>query len=229
MKKLFFMSLLWSGLLWLHCSQPNQPVDRTVPAPPDMIFMSGPVSVQAPAEIGQKADEVNLWFQFVTRMLHGVEGVEPGTNGNIFQWELALDDGDVHRHIKAVRRSDKSVDWTVVWNGQAKDGTIYNNRTIIIGKAGLNNLSQTWTFYDIINGHEAHKISWQKDNSGDIGLVYGFPLTEAEWRLANRTDDSGTFEYLLQSVRQFYAEWAANGSGSYIDYRSGEVQTGYWD
>ncbi len=162
-------------------------------------------------------------------MLAGVETIAPEVNANVFQWELPLGEGTIMRLIKAVRRSDKSVDWTVRWDGQADDGTIYNDRTILIGKAGKNNRSQSWAFYDIISGVETNKITWQKDNAGNISMVYYFPLIKGEWRLVNRTDRSGSYEFYLNNIKQFTAEWAADGSGQFQDFRGEQPTNGQWD
>lgn len=227
MKKFFPIILLLSGILIFNCSQATK-VEEESPQPPEMIVFNGPASGSAPAEIAQKASEVNQWFVFIASLLEGVASETPAVNGNIYRWELDYSLGDVQRLIKAVRRSDKSVDWTVELNGVAGDGTVYNFRTMVIGKAGKNNRSQNWTLFDLATGVETFRMAWSRDDSGNLTLTYTFLVTGDTWQLINRVDRSGSYQFHQQSMLLYDASWLGSGAGSYTDYRSGFAQTGSW-
>jgi hypothetical protein len=226
-KKFFPIVLLLSGIIIFNCSQATK-VEEDPPQPPEMITFSGASSTAAPAEIAQKASEVNQWFVFIAALLEGVQSETPAINGNIYRWELDYAYGDVKRLIKAVRRSDKSVDWTVQLDGVAGDGTIYNSRTLVIGKAGKNNQSQNWTLFDLATGVETFRMAWSRDNTGNLTLTYTFLVTGTTWQMANKLDHSGSYQFHQQSVLLYDANWLTNGAGSYTDYRSGFAQTGNW-
>ena len=228
MKKFVLLHLILFGVLLLRCSQPTQP-EYLPPQPPEMISLTGPGSANAPAEIGQKANEVNQWFQYIASLLTGIESETPANQSNVYQWELALDSTEVVRQIKAVRRSDKSVDWTVRLNGMAEDGTLYNNRTVVIGKSGINNTSQSWTLFDLISGEETVKIVWQQDATGTVSLSYILSTLVCEWKMINRIDNSGSYQYILLGVEQFIAQWLASGAGTFIDSSSGVPLSGSWN
>ncbi len=217
------MKRVWVGLVvvlalaGLRCSEPSSP-EAGVPEPPVMIAVSGPASVNAPPQIAQKAGEVLTYFNFVQTTLGDLSGDAPAVNSNIYTWEIPAGSGTIVKKIKAVRRSDGSVDWTVVLNGQTADSTRYNDRQLFIGKAAEDNRSQAWTFYDLLTGDITHKISWSRDKNGTLMLDDTFSAMQAVWRLVNSRDGSGSYSYTLAGVAQFSATWRADGSGSYTDF-----------
>lgn len=229
MKRNFLIYFIIAGFIFVCCTEQPTKTEDQPPLAPTMIAMEGPGSANAPAAIGQKADEVNAWFVYISNLLLGIEASKPSVNSNIYQWELAYGNGSVMRQIKVVRRSDKSIDWTVVLDGTADDGTVYVKRTVVIGKAGDNNNSQSWTLYDLSSGDESMRIVWQKDNSGTIDLSYHISAIAAEWAIVNRADDSGSYRYIFEGNQQFIANWLANGSGTFFDYTGGIVHSGSWN
>ncbi len=217
MKREWIVAAVGLVLAGLRCSDPVKP-EVSVPEPPVMIAVSGPASVNAPPQIAQKAGEILTYFTFVQATLGDLSGSDPAVNSNIYNWEIPTGNGTIVKKIKAVRRSDGSVDWSVVLNGQLADSTRYNDRQLFVGKAAGNNSSQSWTFYDLHSGAITHKISWNRDKNGTLQIDDTFTALNAVWHLANARDGSGSYSYTLGGVKQFTASWLADGSGSYIDY-----------
>jgi len=218
MRKGLFGLVLGLSLLGIQCSEPTKS-EEEIPEAPAMIVLSGPSSVNAPPQIAQKADEVNFYFNSVADLLDDLAAATPAINSNIYTWEIALGNGSVKKQIKAVRRSDKSIDWTAVLNGEAVDGTLYSDRKLFTGKSAAGNTAQTWTFYELVSGGITHKIAWSKDSkNGVVQLDDTFAATDALWHLTNARDSSGSFRYTLAGKLQFEAAWKADGSGLYIDH-----------
>ena len=210
----------------LRCSDPAKP-EASVPEPPAMAAVSGPASVNAPPQIAQKAGEILTYFNFVQTTLGDLSGSDPAVNSNIYLWEIPTGSGTIVKKIKAVRRSDGSVDWTVVLNGQLADSTRYNDRQLFIGKAAEDNRSQSWTFYDLLTGAITHKISWNRDKNGALQLDDTFAALNAVWHLDNARDGSGSYSFTLGGVKQFTATWRGDGSGSFVDHTSaGAAESG---
>lgn len=200
-----------------RCSEPTRP-EEEIPEAPAMIVISGPISTNAPPQIAQKAWEINSYFDFIHTILSDFGSIVPAINGNIYLWDVPFGSGTVLKQIKAVRRSDKSVDWTAVLNGNSVDGTVYANSILFIGKASRNNRSQAWTFYDLRTGEITHKIAWGKGNDEIIQLDISYEKDKTSWHLANAKDGSGSYRYTIAGALQFTASWRTNGSGSFRDY-----------
>ncbi len=218
MHKGLFGLALGLVLLGIQCSEPTKS-EVKIPEAPAMIDLQGPSSPDAPPQIGQKADEVNFYFDSVTGLLADLDKTDPAVNSNIYTWEIPLGNGTVDKQIKAVRRSDQSVDWSVALNGEAADGTLYSDRKLFVGKSSGDDNTQSWTFYDLGSGQVTHKISLSKDKkTGVIKLDDTFAATNGVWHLVNAVDASGSYAYTLAGALQFEAAWKADGSGSYIDH-----------
>jgi hypothetical protein len=217
MRKVVVGLVVGLSLLGSQCSEPTKSQEKT-PEAPVMIVISGPLSPNAPPQIAQKAWEINRYFDFISTMLNDFSDATPAVNGNIYTWEIPFGTGTIMKKIKAVRRSDDSIDWTVVLNGQADDSTLYSNRTLFIGKSAEDNSLQSWTFYDLLSGEVTHKIAWKKDKNKAVQLDDSFAAMNALWHMVNRSDGSGTFSYTLALKSQFAATWQADGSGAFTDY-----------
>jgi hypothetical protein len=216
MQKMLAGVVVTLGLLGFRCSDEPTRTEEKVPEAPAMITLNGPLSPNAPPQIAQKALEVDGYFDFVSATLDDLEGKDPAINSNIYTWEISLGSGSVVKKIKAVRRSDASIDWTAVLNGTAADSTIYSDRTLFIGKAA--STLQSWTFFDLLSGAASHKISWSKDKNGTIQLDDSITATGELWQLTNKSSGAGSYSYKSGSVLKFSATWSADGSGSYHDY-----------
>ncbi|HOT98125.1 MAG TPA: hypothetical protein PLN61_09345 [bacterium] len=213
-------------LLGIQCSEPTKSEEK-IPEAPAMIVLRGPASVNAPPQIGQKADEINFYFNSVTGLLADLGKTAPAINSNIYSWEVPLGNGTITKQIKAVRRSDQSVDWAAVLNGVAADGTLYSDRKLFVGKSAGDNSAQSWTFYDLVSGGITHKIAWSKNKNGVILLDDTFAATDGLWHLTNARDFSGSYRYTLAGKLQFEAVWKADGSGSYIDHTLSDTTTAW--
>ncbi len=220
--------LLVCGLVLFHCSEPTE-TETKPPSPPAMVVVAGPRSANAPAEIMQKANEITNYFTFISTTLQDISGVTPESNGNIYNWQVAIDAGTMIMKVKAVRRSDQSVDWTVIFDGLASDSTLYVNRTIFIGKVGAKNRSQSWTFYDIFSGAVTQKISWIMDGDNHLTVHLSMEAIKAVWQIVNRADYSGLYRFEQDGTERFVAQWISDGSGTYTDKTGSVPQTGTWD
>ena len=220
--------LLVCGLAMIRCSEPTKS-ENTPPAPPAMKVIAAPASANAPAEIRQKANEINNYFAFISATLDDVAGVTPSVNGNIYTWEVTMDSGTMLMKVKAVRRSDQSVDWTVIIDGQADDSTLYVNRTLFIGKAGAGNRSQSWTFYDVFSGGITHKIVWEIDKNNTLTVRLALEAIKALWEIINRVDFSGSYRFEQDAIERYTAQWSSNGAGGFMDHASTPPQSGSWE
>jgi hypothetical protein len=205
------------GLLGSRCSEPTK-TEEPIPEAPAIIVVAGPTSVNAPPQISQKAWELNSYFTSILNLLGDLGNTNPEINGNIYTWEIAFGSGTVMKSVKAVRRSDKSIDWTVTLNGQSEDSTLYSDRKVFIGKSAADNSSQSWSFYDLLTGDITHKIAWSKDKNGTLQLDDTYATMNAVWHLTNATDGTGSYRYTVAGTTRFEAAWRTNGSGTFTDY-----------
>lgn len=216
MQKVLVGVLVAVGLLGIRCSEDPARSEEEVPKAPAMITVNGPLSPNAPPQIAQKALEVNGYFNFVATTLTGIGGMEPAINGNIYTWQVPIGSGTVVQKIKAVRRSDGSIDWTVMLDGRAADSTVYIDRTLFIGKSASS--LQSWTFFDLLSGNTSHKIAWSRDKSGTVQLEDTFAQTGELWQMGNSANGSGSYSYKVAGTLKFSATWRSDGAGSYRDY-----------
>lgn len=154
------------------------------------------------------------------------------------QWRWSIQSGTLTVIFQAQKNTDGSYVWQYIFNGTEGTNT-YNNFVVWQGTISADGKSGEWLIYDedtqLLSNYYTYQTNaqgvktgiWETKNSQGTATIQKIVLV-------NNPDGTGSTDvyelYNSVLVKVEHIEWAANGSGSWIEYTSAGVESnsGSW-
>jgi hypothetical protein len=208
---------LWCCFCFACGKEPTSPAAKP-PQPPTLIAVAGPASAAAPAEIASFIQFIVASLRSTCNYLQDASQLTAQVDANVYTWSSSA--GGLRLKLKAVQRSEDSVTWSAVLDGQADDGSLYTEWTIFL--AVIRSLQQEWYLYEANSQNLVLKVQ-AVSNKDIVTYTVALPVMGETAVIINYSDKSGSYTRYLGAVKVYEASWLANGSGEYKQWSNAGV------
>lgn len=227
-------------MIFIGCSKkeesPTSTTTGTAPVIPTVTFTGPSKTNTDPTYHAQAAAGYALAMSSVFAPVQAFALMPAQQSGN--QWRWTMTDGQLTIIFQSQKNSDGSYGWQYIFNGTEGTNT-YNNFIVWQGTVSADGKSGEWLIYDEDTQKLSNSFTYQTNAQGvktgtwetknDQGTA-----TIQRIILVNNPDGSGYCDvyelYNSTLVKVEHIEWAANGSGSWVEYNSAGQQrdSGSW-
>ncbi len=225
MKRLLAVLLIAGLIFALGCSKDSTKPEENPPEVPQNLEESV-VSVPetAPLEVQAFAGYVNVFryqFHVYNSLFTAATGQEPKYEDGKWVWTYSAPQGNLTITVKAQTLDNGDQKWEIYFSGtftgpdtvltvtnwKAAEGTISAD-----GKRG------EWTVYEYNSTEVAAHYSWTTADDGTVTATLESDIYK--YVVINRPDGSGSVKVYENDTLVFEANWNADGSGQWTNYKN---------
>lgn len=181
-----------------------------------------------------EAKSLSATMNFQVAFAESFQTGQAKQNGSTWSWTYHSSTSSFTATWSAVKQSDGSYSWSLVFNGQT-DSVTYNNWTFLKGTTSSDGKSGNCTIYYSNTSSIGIQFNWTTASNGTVtGTVLVYNASGAVTEkvvITNNTDKSGEVDVYTGAQMTFKATWQSNGSGQWWEYdpsSGAQVYYGTW-